>query len=111
MEGTDDGAVPGRDPPFRIGPAQGGMDSMPRITVLSLGALLALAAPGWAGGLPCLGCPGPDCRPIPCPTCPDCSCPCDRPVSLTLFRCSPPPAPIDEPHPRARSYRIKAATK
>jgi hypothetical protein len=57
---------------------------MRRIVVLSLGALLALAAPGWAG-VPCLGCPGPSCYPIPCPTCPDCSCPCDHRLHLTPF--------------------------
>jgi hypothetical protein len=57
---------------------------MQRICLLSLSALLALAAPGWAG-LPCLGCPGPNCLPIPCPTCPDCSCPCDHRLHLTPF--------------------------
>ncbi len=56
---------------------------MRRILPLTLLGLLALAAPGQAG-CPLGGC-CPDCKPIPCPDCPDCGCACDRRARLLLM--------------------------
>jgi hypothetical protein len=56
---------------------------MRRILPLALLGLLALAARGWAG-CPLGGC-CPDCKPIPCPECPDCGCPCEHRLHLVLF--------------------------
>jgi hypothetical protein len=56
---------------------------MPLLFTLSTLAVLALAAPGLAGGL-CLHCQT-HCTEPPC-DCPDCtSCPCDHRHCLTLF--------------------------
>jgi hypothetical protein len=55
---------------------------MRRTAGLSTLAVLALAAPAWAGfGLCCK----PHCIVAPPPACPDCPCPCDHRLSLTLF--------------------------
>jgi hypothetical protein len=86
------------------------MDSMRKIYLLAIGALMALAAPSWAG-LPCLGCPGPDCRPIPCEGCPDCSCPCDHRLPLTLFGSSHAQALIEKLHSCESCDRLEAARK
>ncbi|HVS36564.1 MAG TPA: HEAT repeat domain-containing protein [Gemmataceae bacterium] len=56
---------------------------MRRIVPLTLLGLLALAASSRAG-CPLPGC-CPACKPIPCPECPDCSCPCERRPNLLLF--------------------------
>jgi hypothetical protein len=56
---------------------------MRRKLSIALLALVGLAAPTWAAGLRSGCCP--DCTPIPPPDCPDCSCPCEHRLHLTLF--------------------------
>ncbi len=84
---------------------------MQRHSILTLGALLALTASAWAGPLGCLGCPGGDCKPIPCPTCPDCSCPCERRLPLNLFGNCHVEALIEQLHTGDCCERIEAARK
>src|SRR5262249_4701531 len=64
-----------------LGADQGGNGPMRRIFGLSSFAVLALAAPCWAGlGLCCK----PHCT-VPPVEHPDCSCPCDHRMNLSLF--------------------------
>ncbi len=55
---------------------------MRKILPLALLGLLALCAPGRAGCW--LGGCCPPCKPIPCPECPDCGCPCENRHSILL---------------------------
>jgi hypothetical protein len=58
---------------------------MRRKLTFALLALAGLAAQAWAAGLHSGCCPA--CTPIPPPDCPDCGCPCDHRLHLTLFGC------------------------
>lgn len=50
---------------------------MKHLASLTALALLGWAAPAWVSGLCILNC-GVACKPIPCPDCPDCGCPCEQ---------------------------------
>lgn len=56
---------------------------MKRETGLAMAALLSLSASAWAGGLFCCN-RGVTCIVPPPPTCPDCGCPCDNRLHLSL---------------------------
>ncbi len=58
-----------------------------------------------------LGCPGGDCKPVPCSTCPDCSCPCERRLPLNLFGDCHVEALIEKLHTGDCCERIEAARK
>src|SRR5262245_20961224 len=62
----------------------GGTEPMRRTLLLAAAALVGLAGAARADGLGLHKC-CPTCNPIPCPDCPDCSCPCDHRLPLTLF--------------------------
>jgi HEAT repeat protein len=57
---------------------------MRRTILIAAAALLGLTAAARADGLGLHSC-CPTCYPIPCPECPDCSCPCDHRLPITLF--------------------------
>jgi HEAT repeats len=83
---------------------------MKRIICLSALALLGLAnyASAWGGGFACFNW-GIHCVEPPCPSCPDCSNPCDRGLHFTLFGAEHAHKLIDQLGGACCCDRIKAA--
>lgn len=83
---------------------------MKRRVCLATLALFGLAsyASAWGGGFACLNW-GIHCIHPPCPSCPDCSCPCDKGLHITLFGADHAHKLIDQLNSPCCCDRIRAA--
>lgn len=82
---------------------------MKRFMILSVTVLMGLSSVSYAGGF-CLGCKE-RCTEPPPPSCPDCTCPCDKLRLGSVYGCEHAKCLIEDLHSETCCDRIKAAKK